>query len=241
MQPEKVRQEFTVKSYESDLNNLIKPFFIQSHVQEIAYEGSNVAGAGYSVLREEGIFWALNRIRLQFERWPVWGERVTLETWPYTQVLPLWHRNFRLLSGDEVLMHGTSVWTLLSLRDRAIIRDLHGFDTSLNLDEASLPTCGKIALPKGLEPVPAGGHTAVWSDIDTNDHVNNCMYTQWCVDALPPDYVRTHSLYDIQVCYYHEIHLGERVEFGLVRDDDTWYVQGTVQDRSCFVARLEFR
>ena len=116
----KVRQEFTVNSYEADLNSHIKPFFIQSHIQEIAYKGSNLAGAGYAVLREDGIFWAINRIHLQFNKWPSWGDRVTLETWPYKQVLPLWHRNFRLLSEDgEPIMHATSVWTMLGLKDRA--------------------------------------------------------------------------------------------------------------------------
>ena len=237
----KVRQEFTVNSYEADLNSRIKPFFIQSHIQEIAYKGSNLAGAGYAVLREDGIFWALNRIHLQFSKWPSWGDTVTLETWPYTQVLPLWHRNFRLLSEDgEPVMHATSVWTMLSLKDRAIIRDLHGFDTSLNLEEASLPLCGKVIVPKTLEKVDAGSHLAVWSDIDTNSHVNNCMYPQWCIDLLPAGYVGGKMLRDLQVCYYHEIHLGETVGFSLGRDGDTWYVEGKVGEKLCFVALLEF-
>ncbi len=235
-----VRQEFPIRSYESDLNGLLKPFFIQSHIQEVAYKGSNMAGAGYAVLREDGIFWALNRIHMRFTKWPAWGDKVVLETWPYGQTLPLWHRNFRLSSEDGVLMDATSVWTMLSLKDRAIIRDLHGFDTSLNLEETALPLCGKIIIPKTLESSPAGEHSAVWSDIDTNSHVNNCMYTQWSVDILPPEYVRERMLRDIQVCYYHEIHLGETVVFTLGRDDDTWYIQGKVGDRLCFVTRLEF-
>ena len=91
-----------------------------------------------------------------------------------------------------------------------------------------------------MEQVPAGSHTVVWSDIDTNGHANNCAYTQWALDAMPVDYVREHVVKDVQVNYNYEIHLGEKVDFYIVRSDNVWFVTGKVGDRTCFSERLEF-
>ena len=118
----KVRQTFTVQSYEVDLAKRIKPFFIQNHVQEAGYAGSEFCGAGYDTLRKLNISWVLNRIHLSFNALPVWGDEVTLETWSRGQMGPLWHRNFCLFRGDELLMLGTSAWTVLDLGSRSLFR-----------------------------------------------------------------------------------------------------------------------
>ena len=67
---------FTVESFEADFQRQIKPFALQSRLQELTYRASATGGAGYAVLRERGLFWALNRMHIVVDRWPVWGEDV---------------------------------------------------------------------------------------------------------------------------------------------------------------------
>jgi medium-chain acyl-[acyl-carrier-protein] hydrolase len=135
---------------------------------------------------------------------------------------------------------GTSAWTVVDYRERALFRGELGFDQSFHHEEDTLPFCTKILIPRDLEQNPAGSHTVVWSDIDTNGHANNCAYTQWVLDAMPVDYVRNHVVKDVQVNYNHEIHLGEKVDFFMSRAENLWFVTGRTGEKVCFSVRLEF-
>lgn len=240
----KVQDIFILQSYETDVFRRLKPFFLQCHVQELAYRGSEFCGASYEDLRKDNLFWALNRIRLSIQEWPLWGDEVCLQTWSRAKAGPLWHRNFRMFRPgreDSPLMLGTSAWTMLDIANRSICRDEHGFDTSLHLEEDTVPYCQKIAFPRGLPEQDAGSHTVSWNDLDSNAHANNCMYTQWAVDSLPFEYLQSHVLRDIQVNYYHELHYGDTVRFGLTDGGfGKWYLRGLLGDTVCFVVEMEF-
>ena len=237
----KVIQTFTVQSYETDLAKRIKPFFIQNHVQEAGYAGSEFCGAGYDTLRALGLSWVLNRMHLTFNGLPVWGDELRMETWSRGQMGPLWHRNFRLFRGPELLMLGTSAWTVLDLENRSLFRGETPFRNDSHLAEDTLPFCTKIILPKELELQPAGNHTPLFSEIDTNAHVNNCYYTQWAMDALPFDYLRDHELKDLEINYLSEVHPDQELAFELGRQGDVWYFRGLSSSAACFVVKLEFR
>ena len=230
-----------INSFETDQNSNIKTVSLQNLLQEMAYRGSDFCGCGQDVMHAQKIFWALNRIHFSILRCPRWGDRLTLQTWSRGQVGPLWHRNFRILGADGAIsVLGTSAWTIVDYEERTLFKGDPGFDPSCHLEEDTLPFCTKILIPKDLEQVPAGSHTVVWSDIDTNGHANNCAYTQWVLDAMPVDYVRGHVVKDVQVNYNYEIHLGEKVDLYIVRSDNVWFVTGKVGDRTCFSERLEF-
>lgn len=238
-----VQLPFTVQSYECDMNSRMKAFCIQNRLQEAAYLGSDFCRCGYDYLRGRGLFWALNRIHYTLPEAPHWGDRLILQTWSRGHNGPLWHRNFRMVredAPDRPVLLGTSAWTLLNLENRSIFRGETGFDESLHYECDTLPLCTKLTVPEGLQRQEGGLHTVAWSDLDTNGHANNCIYTQWAVNVLPASYVKEHVLRDVSVCYYHEIHLGEQVRFDVLRDGDVWYVTGSVEDSLCFVEKLEF-
>ena len=235
-----VEQNLRINSYETDLNANIKAVSLQNMLQEVAYRGSEFCRCGPASMKERGIFWALNRIHFHIYDYPKWGDDVTLQTWSRGQAGPLWHRNFRMLKAGSPAVLGTSAWTVVDLKERSIYRGDLGFDPAYHYSEDTLPFCSKIIVPRDLESVPAGSHTVQWSDLDTNAHANNCAYTQWAMDLLPAEYMKTHLVRDVQVNYHHEVHYGERVDFTIIRSGDVWFVTGRVGDLLCFVERLEF-
>lgn len=240
----KVRECFTIKSYESDIYRRLKPFFLQNHMQELAYKGSEFCGASYDKLRADNFFWVLNRIHISISEWPEWGEEVCLQSWSRAKQGPLWHRNFKLLrAGQEEspIMLGTSAWTILNIADRSISRGNHSFNEASHLEEDTLPFCTKITIPEEIIMQDAGSHRVSFSELDTNGHTNNCIYTQWAMDALPFDYLKSHILSDLKICYYHELHLGDNVRFLLGNDAERkWYLQGMLGDTICFLVEMRF-
>ncbi len=235
-----VEQHLRINSYETDLNANIKAVSLQNLLQEVAYRGSEFCQCGPSVMKDRGIFWALNRIHFHIYDYPKWGDDVVLQTWSRGQVGPLWHRNFRMLKGGSAAVLGTSAWTVVDLKERSIYRGDLGFDPSFHYPEDTLPFCSKIIVPREIEQVSGGTHKVQWSDLDTNGHANNCAYTQWALDLLPIEYVKTHLLRDVQVNYHREAHYGEQVDLFLAHDENKWFITGKTGELTCFVESLEF-
>ena len=238
-----VIQEIEIHSYECDVNKRLKAVALQNLLQEAGYKGSEFCRCGYDMLREKNLFWALNRIRFQILETPLWGDKVILQTWSRAQAGPLWHRNFKMFrpaAPDTPIMLATSAWTLVDLGNRSLFTGNPGFEPSFHYEEDTLPFCTKIIVPRELEQQEAGYHRVVWSDIDTNQHANNCSYTQWVIDALPLDYIRSHRIKEVEINYFHEILPGENILLLTARSGDTWFVSGKSGDKLCFVEKLIF-
>ena len=240
---------FTVESFETDLQRQIKPFALQSRLQELTYRACAAGGAGYASLRERGLFWALNRMHIVVDRWPVWGDNLVLQSWFRGRTGPMYQRNYVLRLADDTegapLVRATSAWTVIALEGRSVSREMvypDGFAEEVDL----LPFCPKVLVPSEVELAPAGSRVAAYSDLDSNGHVNNCFYPQWATDLLGIRYLSSHRLTDIQVGYYREIHSGEQVDFFLGHnpeasaDSAVWYAEGRVAGERSFVVRLAF-
>ena len=236
----KVLLPVRVQSHEVDCASRIKPFYLQCCLQEAAYAGSAFCGAGYDALRPLGLAWVLNRLHISVHDLPLWGDDLQLETWSRAKTGPLWHRNFRIRRGDAVLAQATSAWTVLDLANRSIFRGMPPFREDSHCEEDTLPFCTKLVVPEGLAMSEAGSHTPLFSEIDSNSHVNNCFYTEWAFDALPFDYLATHAVKDIEINYYVEVAPGMKVDFRLGRDGDVWYFCGVAEEVVRFLVRMEF-
>lgn len=243
----KLDYSFTVESFETDYLRQIKPFALQSRIQELMYRASAAGGAAYAELRQRGLFWALNRMHIVVDRWPLWGEELLLTSWLPGRTGPMYQRHFLLRRADDPdaspLVRATSSWTVLRLEDRSVLREMV-FPDEYCEEEELLPFCPKVLVPADVELAPAGSRTAGWSDLDSNGHVNNCFYPQWASDLLGFNYLSSHNLNDVQVGYYREIHPGEQVDFlmghnpGADAADAIWYVEGRVAGERSFVVRL---
>ena len=236
----KVSEHLKVQSFEVDLNSRIKPYYIQCHLQEAAYDGSAFCGVGYEVVHPMGLAWVLNRLHVSFKSLPMWGDEVRIETWSRGQQGPLWHRNYQMFKGEELLLSATSAWTVLDLSTRSLYRGVPPFDPEKHLAEDTLPFCAKLTVPKHLEMQDAGSHVPLFSEIDTNGHVNNCVYTDWALNSLPFDYLANREIRDLEVNYYREVHPGQEVSFQIAREEDTWYFRGLHEGQPCFLVKLEF-
>ena len=240
MNNNKVSLNFKVQSHEVDLASRLKPFYLQCYLQEAGYAGSQYCGAGYETLRDLNIAWVLNRIHISFNGVPKWGDEIRLDTWSRGNRGPLWHRNFQIFRGEEMLIQATSAWTLLDLQNRSIFRGMPPFKENTHCEEDTLPLCTKLIVPEGIQMETVGTHIPAFSEIDTNGHVNNCCYTEWAIDSLPFDYLASHELKDLEINYFAEVSPGMVVDFRLGREGDVWYFCGIHDDIVCFLVRLEF-
>jgi acyl-ACP thioesterase len=206
------RDEYLVRSYESDSSARLSPAFVLRYLQETAW--NNARSLGFALDPRSGgrFVWVLSRLRLRMERYPAWGDLVTVETWPLGVERMLALRDFRLVDGrGRGCGAASSGWIIIDAAGRRPQRP-----------EQALPELSSFAGPRPLLGVPLRIEGAAapclerelrvsTCDIDVNNHVNNARYLEWVLDSLSPGSTAGRRVGGLEASYLSEALVGETV------------------------------
>jgi medium-chain acyl-[acyl-carrier-protein] hydrolase len=205
------RKEFSVHSYELDFAGLAKPISLLNFLQDAA--GDHAARLGWSVLDllERNMTWVLSRYHVRVERYPAWGERISVLTWPSGRRGYFAVRDFEASDADgRAVLAATTSWMILDLGRKQplkvddILPDNFLVDKRALADDfASLPVLSRP--DRELSFRVDSGH------LDLNRHVNNAVYVQWALEAVPWEIGRRCRPVDLEVAYRAEAFLEESV------------------------------
>jgi len=199
-------EKFKVHSFEVDLAKRGTLESLCRHFQEAAWNHAEYLGVGYERLRQENRVWVLARLLVKIERHPLWGETITVQTWPrqsQSSVFAL--RDFQMFdSAGGCLVSGASSWLVLDATSRRpqrvdkLISAIDGLSNRRALDQE----------PQKLDAIPMQPATTQltvrYSDIDVNGHVNNSRYIGWLMDSCTVDFHRTHAVRRLEINYLGE-------------------------------------
>lgn len=243
----KYTEERVVSCYEADSNHNFRPTTMLDLMQEAAGRDASVLGFGYDEMISENTAWVLSRTRVCFHKCPKWRDSVVLKTWHKGANRIFYLRDFLLESPEgELLISATTSWLIIDLATRRMVRNTtlaENFDNS-EMGDAIEEQAGKVVLPKGLEPELVHTHKVVWSDIDTNGHVNNVKYAVWALDAVDYDILKEKSLKEMLINYDTEVMRDQTVELYRVvaqeEESTVVYIVGKVEGKSCFSIKMNF-
>lgn len=248
MQTREMREEtFTIASFDADFTGRLALYSLFERFQDIAGHHATYLGVGFDKLREAGVAWMLSRIKVSIEALPMWGETVTLRTWPKGVDRLFALRDFRLTSErGDVLALATTCWLLVDL-EKGKPRRIESLNVDLQFpgaEQAISEIPGKIPAPETLEP--AYERAILVSELDVNEHVNNAQYVRWAMDCFDIGQLRERSVRSLQLNYLDQARLGDKVEIFRSRNGDpshTQYFEG-VSTRSggkIFQAAVEWK
>ena len=84
----------------------------------------------------------------------------------------------------------------------------------------------------------------MWSEIDTNGHVNNVKYVVWAIDAVKTEDIKERPLKELLINYDAEVMPGDVVKISRVRQETedglVYYITGKVEDKQNFAVKLLF-
>ena len=204
-----------------DMSGAWKPSAILETMQETAGVHSRIFGLGRDVMDAMNIAWVLSRLTVRFDRVPVVGETITVETYPTPNRHMFFPRThiFRDGTGAQVGC-ANSLWVLMDLTERKLTRSdevlAHMPD---NTGMAMLPGMPATVKPLSGEPV-TGEVIPRYSELDMNRHVNNTKYLDWCVNALGVDVMAENCITAFDVNYDAEILPGSVIRTELTRDSE---------------------
>ena len=192
--------EYTIRSYEVDTQRKATLPTLCRFLQETAYHHAHNLKLGYAHLKEKNQFWVLSRLLIKMTKYPEWGGRVEIHTWPSGVERLFALRDFKIVDNKDVsLGAAVSAWLILDSEKRRPRRpdflkeeigDLVGEPA---LEERPVKIPNIISAPKGpVFPVR-------YSDLDLYNHVNNVKYIQWILDSYPVEMHREFEISKVEI------------------------------------------
>jgi len=237
-------RHYSINSYDIDTSGQARLTALANFLQETAYKHASELGVGYSQLESQGKAWILSRFRITVNKYPLWDENISIETWPRGIEKLFALRDFNVFNASgEMIANAATCWLMVDTNTHRPCRIPDDFLNIITRTDSVYPsTPGKIKNENDMQVRTARDVT--YFDLDIVGHVNNVKYIEWCLDEVGSHRVIDEEVVDFIINFTGEALLGQRVEI-LTKDvSDNEVVmagQNLGSGRECFLANLKFR
>ncbi len=193
-----------------DRSPLERLWELLDEMMEVAGRHAEKLGVGVRDLHAKGLTWVLARMHVEIANIPAAGATVRIATWPSGRHRLFAVREFKLSDamGGEVL-RATSAWALMNMETRRPSR-LDPHLPVFTRHPERMVADDFAPLPPVEQTGSAARFRAVAEDIDINDHVNNTVYLDWALRAVPEG-ARGKKPLSLEVAFLGEARLGDEV------------------------------
>lgn len=91
-------------------------------LQEAAIQQANLFDTGTRAAAASGSSWVLNRMSVKIDRYPKYEDHLRVETWSARVAGFRGYREYRIFSGEERIISGSSLWLYFNLSSKALVR-----------------------------------------------------------------------------------------------------------------------
>ena len=182
----KFTRHYRVRWHDTDANRRVRPSQVLMYMQETANAQLAAAGLSLDALRDEqGLAFLLSSISVRLYEPMFTDDQIDVQTWVCEGHGFSYLRCFRIERDGVVVAEASSVWALMDLRAKKLVRaDAPPYDIEPEaMLELDLPR--RLRLPHADEMGSAGERRIVYSDIDYNGHMNNTHYPDLFCDFTP--------------------------------------------------------
>lgn len=215
-------KEYELHYYDVDKNLKGNMSTIINILSDIGTKQSEELGSGMRELMENNMSWVFYNYHVKIFRDPMYGEKLKVKTEPvgFKKFYAL--RNYEIKdSHGNVIVTANAIFLLINLEKRRMMRipqeqyDIYGVKGDMK-EEFKIPRLEAISDFKYK-----GTFKVRYSDIDSNQHVNNTKYIDWAIETLPEEIVNNYSLDEIKVTFEKECKYGDTVNvYTDIREED---------------------
>jgi len=159
--------------------------------------------SGFDMAKKQ-LKWVVSRYQAQIHRNPEWMEPLEIQTWraPWKNLYEL--RQLSIVNqAKEELISALGIWILVKASNSKPVRLIPHLPKALLKPADSCPE-----LIKNDHDLTDYDHESEFEirvlDLDLNQHVNNTIYAQWAIEALPPEILLKFSPTDCTVSFLKE-------------------------------------
>ncbi|MBR2900983.1 MAG: hypothetical protein IKC39_01925 [Clostridia bacterium] len=228
--------KISVKSYDVFPNSTLKPSALQHYMQQLAREDCDEMACTYQMMRDVNMVFVLTKLGINIKK-PVYAyDELTVRTYNNKVSGVSFEREFEFYRDGEEIIHATTQWVVVKYDNRQIVRPR---DFPFPIGEANID-CDTIELPRLVKcenKELLGERTVRLSDLDENDHLNNCVYSDIALDFLPFDR-KEDFVSGVRIIFRHEAVINDKllVFVGKTEKGFAVFADNSTKESACFEA-----
>jgi len=237
---------YTVHAYEVGTRITALLTIVWNYLQDSAWHHARNLRLGYEALIRENKNWVLARLSIEMDRYPLWGETVTVRTWPKGTHRLFALRDFEIVDGSgNRIGAAASVWLILDTQSKRPQRPEPYFESMpLVPDRHAIGS-----FPEKLPPVEHVHRESVfrvrYTDLDMHNHVNSAKYIEWVLNGYSEEEHERRMISAIQIHFIAEALYGDEIRMKMERADGGGYVfahsaQNVARGNEIFRARVRW-
>lgn len=219
----KVEQKVT--SADTDMIARLRVGALVNFLIQSAIDSADQLGFGFDKLREQSLFWVMNRLTLEIEKPLMWNEHCIVETWPKDLEKILYIRDFVIKDNTgNSIVKATSGWLAVDIERKRprLVQTIHeNYFTDLAQKHAL------AFVPEKLNGVAEGEFfecKTEFSDYDLNGHVTSTRYIDWMMNTFNTAYHLEHYPRKISVNFMKETMPDDLIQLKRVETDKNCYL-----------------
>lgn len=179
---------FSTRVRYSEVNSDLTLSFpaIINYFQDCSIFHSEDLGIGIDYLKKEQRVWLMNSWQIEVKRFPRYGERLQVNTWPYDFKSMFGYRNFTLTDeeGNDLVI-ANSIWVFADTSTGRPVKPDTAYAARYPLDPPYPMEYAPRKIDIPTESVPLSPIEVNVSHLDSNNHVNNGQYVAMASALLP--------------------------------------------------------
>lgn len=232
------RTDIRVRYSEVNAKKQVTMSQIINYFQDCSIFQSEDIGVGIDYLEEKNCAWWLASWQVEVDRYPNFGEQISIGTWAHDFKGIYGHRNFDLQDREgKQIAKANSIWIYMDLEKQRPVRITeeiskpYGLYPKLEMEYASR----KIEVTEGAEEYPA--FTILKGHIDTNFHVNNQKYIEFAEEFLPTN----KKILQMRVDYKKAAKLNDRIVPKVLKTGDQIYIVQLCEENGSPYVIMEYK
>lgn len=233
--------ERKVSSHDCDAAGRLKLSSALRYVEAASTGHLDALGLGHARLYSEGIVFVLVAQALKVYKLPQMYDRLKLKTCPAaTQGVQMVRETVIYDERGEVMLESQASWVMINPVSRKPLRP-SAFTYPLKIldDWSPFINPSKLKFDEADEPVMK--RPVLYSDLDINNHLNNTIYSDIVMDAIPLSDALGKTPQALLLKLRHEATAGELLEISRSRIQSGYLVSAKSDKNICFEALLEIK
>jgi len=219
-----LKQEICWSDKDFDSNGNIKISSLMYAFQDIAGDHAESLNVGFDDLIKNNSMWVITKLRFKVMGKVAAGRKYILQTFPRPRKGVTFYRDYYLhdIEGNEIA-RGTSHWSIVNFETRKVERVRFQFEGEFTENIAFEDDIAKFKV-RDAEHISI--HKVVESDLDRNQHTNNCRYGD-----MTESVIEKKDCYEFTLHFAMEALLGDEIHiYKKEGDNGETYVMGRLHD-----------
>lgn len=183
--------------------------------------------------------WVVAKQTLHLDKPIYLNDEIELMTIAGKNTMVSFPRYYFISKEGKQIGYCSSIWTLIDMKKRRIVAPKRiGMTVPIINHNLTLEEPKNIDINIPMTYIQT--RQVCYSDVDTNQHMNNTRYIQWALDIIDYHIHKDYFISDITIQYKKEIQPLENVELFLGNNGLRYIVEGKSGDKEFFLIEIDF-